>query len=547
MPNRKRIALPICLSFSMASMAHALADSPLLAQHPAWDISGLYCFRSYEAGRGDFATIILNVHPGQTTAAAPGYFPFDTNALYEIYIDRDGDAVEDTTLRFQFERTIRNDALVAVGNEIVETPFAAEPTISAGNDSFAYVRESYTIIAVDGDRDDGFLDFVDNVSTQTPTLSFAAPIPDLGENRIPDYEAYANSRIFNMSLPGSTENGRVFVGQRRESLAANWGELFDRTSSTGITGADDVNANTLADLNVNTIALEVPIDWLLGDSLDFVVGVWAAVRVPDGLGGYEQVSRIGSPLFNELFIGISQKDFYNTTEPMGDATLSFGNDRADLLQSIRYPAWPALLAQTFAADGLIAPSTPRFDLEDILLLGDLIEPNPGEATADILRLNVLYSERDVASQDPLGFIAGDIAGFPNGRRPGDDIVDILLNLANGSELDNTAAPSNNLLLTDGVAVDATHFASTFPYLNAPKRPSPHDGSFNIILESTANLAEPFSIDPPEAVAKDGSGTITQSQGGADNLFYKAHIDRPGVGLKIEDADGQNVTLRVVAE
>jgi hypothetical protein len=550
MAYRKRIAPLICLAISTATLARGIADAPALAQNPARDLCGLYFFRSYETGRENFATIILNFHPAQTSAAAPGYFPIDTAAYYEIYIDRNGDAVEDTTLRFQFSRSVRNDALILVGNSIVEIPFAAEPTISESDDSFAFVKENYSIIAIDGDRDDGFPAFVFNASTPTPTTGFSVPLPDPGQNRIPDYASYAESRIFDISLPGTATLGRVFAGQRREPLAANWGELFDRSASTGITGPGATNANTFARMNVTSIALELPIDWLLGDSLDNVVGVWAAVRVPDGQNDFQQVARIGNPLFNELFIGISQKDFFNTVEPADDATLAFIIDdetSISLLDSIRNPAWPELLAQAFAADGLIAPNTPRNDLDNILLRGTSILSNPGEAAADILRCNLLLPERPAASQDPLGFIAGDVGGFPNGRRPGDDVVDILLNLANGVELDQADAPSNHLQLTDGVAINGTFFADTFPYLNAPFRPSPHDGSVNVIVESTDQLSAPFAIDPPETVAEDGSGILIQTQGDTPKHFYRARIDRPGTQLGIEQVDDHSTTLRIRSE
>jgi len=175
---------------------------------------------------------------------------------------------------------------------------------------------------------------------------------------------------------------------------------------------------------------------------------------------YAQVSRLASPLVNEVVIGLPDKDRFNASQPRNDA---------QFLTYVTYPTLPALLELLF---NVPAPTLfPRADLVAAFLTGvDGI--NRTATAAEMLRLNTSFVARPAAQQSNLGVLGGDTAGFPNGRRPGDDVVDIELRVAMGALLDATVAPAGNLPLTDGAFVDASFFDTAFPYLRTPLPGSP---------------------------------------------------------------------------
>jgi hypothetical protein len=346
-----------------------------------------------------------------------------------------------------------------------------------------------------------------------------------------NYDAYANQHIYgDVAVPGcATAGTRVFVGQRRESFAVNLGAIFDLINApldaTGLLhpqgGSADLYAagtRAVALKNVTTIAIEVPIACIKGAG--DVVGGWASASVrqarvinpqatyerPSREGGaWAQVSRLGMPLVNEVVIGLKDKDRFNSSEPKDDAQYA---------DYVTHPSLPAIVEAVFGSANAPAPTVfPRADLVTVFLDGiPGVNKFPGAPKlAEMLRLNVALPAIPVAQQfrgnvggggagrglgaagcfvpdantaNPkvLDASAGNIvngttgtcdpAGFPNGRRPGDDVVDIALRVVMGYLLtsgSNPAAPAGDAPLGDGLAQVPTagQFAATFPYLYFP--------------------------------------------------------------------------------
>ena len=196
-----------------------------------------------------------------------------------------------------------------------------------------------------------------------------------------------------------------------------------------------------------------------------VIGVWSTASRPvitTRGGGQEkhssalvQVSRLGQPLVNEVVIPRSTKDAFNALEPTGDgAALNFVTD----------PEVPKLLAALF---GIQSPPAPRNDLVTIFLTGipGLNQP-PNVRPAEMLRLNVAVPP--ATNPDRMGVLGGDIAGFPNGRRVGDDVFDIVLQAAAGATPLTPAfnrQPNNRL--GDDVNRNDVAYLPQFPYLGIP--------------------------------------------------------------------------------
>ena len=239
-------------------------------------------------------------------------------------------------------------------------------------------------------------------------------------------------------------------------------------------------------VNITSIALEIPISYLTQGS-ETVIGAWTTaskrrnrVLLSEGkpvgnpfgdssegttsfdnpdveFGRWHQVSRLGNPLVNEVVIGLPDKNKFNFSEPMNDG---------DFATYVTNPVFPELIEILF---GVTAPNSfPRNDLIQVFLTGIPGLNQPANATAsEMLRLNTATPVTARADQNPLGVLAGDNAGFPNGRRPGDDVIDAALRVVMGVLLDETVAPSGQAAYTDGAYIDARLFGGGFPYLNHP--------------------------------------------------------------------------------
>ena len=412
------------------------------------DGTDFYMFRSYEAGRSGFVTLIANYQPLQDPYGGPNYFFMDPHALYEIHIDNNGDGVEDLTFQFRFTDK-RQGLAVKAGDKSIPVPLTNIGPVTTTDMSAQNVVESYTLTLMRGDRRHGHAQPIVDASNGSAT--FAKPLDNIGAKSIPNYADYANSFIHTITIPGCNTPGKVFVGQRMDGFVVNLGETFDlvnikypveELAPPGV-NARNVEPNTLADKNVTSLALEIPIGCLTAGS-DPVIGGWTTASLrqarvlnsepesdrseagvgahanPTGAelegGAWVQVSRLGAPLVNEVVIGLPDKDRFNHSQPKNDGQF------ADYVTN---PSLPVLLQALFGAAGVKAPNVyPRADLVQVFLTGvpGLNQPAHVKA-AEMLRLNTGTLVTPIAAQKDLGVLAGDAAGFPNGRRPIDDVVD----------------------------------------------------------------------------------------------------------------------------
>jgi hypothetical protein len=461
-------ALMIFNLASLPTLASSHAEAPLISMDRFADNTDTYAFRSIEPGRQGFVTLIANYIPLQDPSAGPQYFRFGDTVLYEIKIDNTGDGLEDISYQFQFTTQIVN------GNTVLGmTTVNQDGVISSLNDVDYNMQQSYTITRADRQR---------GRRGQVIAAGLKMPPSNIGPRVTPNYETnLGQPAVYN--LPGG---GKVYAGQRDDGFFADVGGVFDNLnlSSVGANGGRD----TLKGYNVNTISIEVPIQDLTRTravpasptAADAVIGVWATascrvmqVIQPEGTrnaqGGYVQVSRLGNPLVNEVVIPLRLKDPFNSLSPVNDAVAA---------PFVLDPELARLLAATF---NINVPSPPRNDLVQIFATGIPVNavtgPNYTTFLSDgqpheYIRLNVAIPPTPFAGINRLGLLGGDIAGFPNGRRVQDDVVDIALRaVAGGTPFTPATNVAPNNSLGDGVPGNDLPFLERFPY-QAP----PHQGN-----------------------------------------------------------------------
>lgn len=477
-----------------AALASSHREAPFLTQSPKVDGTDFYMFRSYEAGRANFVTLIADYVPLQDAYGGPNYFAMDPNALYEIHIDNNGDAKEDLTFQFRFNNT-NKDTKLNIGGKQVSIPLVINGGAIAGpNAAGANVRETYTINVVRGDRRTGTKAAVTNAGDGAAT--FDKPLDNIGNKSIPNYASYAAAHVYNVNIPGCSTPARVFVGQRKDPFAVNLGETFDLVNIKApatefAANAERAARDDLADKNVTAIELEVAASCLTASTgADPVIGGWTTASVRQGRllnptpnsstpskegGAWTQVSRLGMPLVNEVVIGLKDKDTFNASKPGGDAQFA---------TYVTNPTLPALIEILYGSAGAKAPTNfPRNDLVAAFLTGVKGLNQPATVTAsEMLRLNTSTPATAMGKQNRLGVIGGDNAGFPNGRRPGDDVVDIALRVVMGKLCTLNLgcapadAPAGGLHFTDGAYLDDSYFGASFPYLKTPIAGSPQSAS-----------------------------------------------------------------------
>jgi len=450
----KTVLAAACLALLPAGtvLASSHREAPNITRVPKVDGTDFYMFRSYEALRAPYTTMIANYSPLQDAYGGPNFFALDPRAAYDIHVDNDGDALPDLTFRFRFRNFYRN-ITVPVGGMDVAVPLANVAPFSKSSSANLNLLEAYTVDVIRGDGS-----VVHALNGQSGNRFFIKPHDNIGMKSIPDYAAYAGQYVTPIQWGHCT--GRVFVGQRREGFAVNLGEVFDLVNTNPV-GPPDGERNIIDDKNVTSIALELPTACLRRSADQPVIGGWTTASLPLN-DTFVQVSRLGAPLVNEVVIGLPDKDRFNASQP--------GND-AQFARYVTHPTLPILLQALF---GVTAPTLyPRTDLVAAFLTGvpGLNQP-PSVKPSEMLRLNTSIMPVGAAAQSNLGVLAGDNAGFPNGRRPGDDVVDIELRVAMGVLLPDADAPSRSLPYTDGATIHATDFSRSFPYLLTPLPGSP---------------------------------------------------------------------------
>ncbi len=512
-------------------LASSHREAPMITGIPKLDGADFYLFNSYEAGRSNFVTFVADYLPLQDAYGGPNYFTLETNGVYEISIDNNGDAKEDITFQFQFYQTSRNISLAIgpIGNQVTNAiPLVAGGQIFAGNNASLNVLETYTVKMITGNRRTGLVQYITNAADGTTI--FTKPVDNIGNKTLPDYNSYANSYIYNINIPGCPIPGRLFVGQRKDPFVVNLGETFDLINLSNPLGPVDGTKDSLADKNVTSLILELPKSCLTNGSP--VIAGWTTASQYQS-NNLVQVSRLGQPLVNEVVIGLKDKDTFNSSQPKDDA--QFAN-------YVTNPTLPALIQLLFGSAGVVAPTNfPRSDLVEVFLTG-IPGLNQTTAVAEMLRLNTSTPTLPAIMQNNLGVIAGDVAGFPNGRRPGDDVVDIALRVMMGKLLSTNDAPSGQLPFTDGALVTANMFQQVFPYIKPPLAGSPNDLSVNVTMQQSGNVNGPYA----DTASKYNGGTAqlsTLTTGGSAG-FYRVKADLPGVILGTPTVTSSNVLMSI---
>ena len=502
-----RLGALAAIPLAMAALADdALASShreaPFITTAPKVDATDFYMFRSYEPGRSGFVTLIANYQPLQDAYGGPNYFSMDPNALYEIHIDNNGDAREDLSFQFRFKNALANNGdgvSLMIGGKAVGIPLVQAGQVTGPKDANLQLAETFTLHVARGDRRRGAVQAVTNAANGSKV--FDKPVDNIGIKTIPDYAGYAAQHIYTVNVPGCGMPGKVFVGQRQDPFAVNLGTIFDLVNAPVdvITNPALIGAapNTIGNKNVTTLSLELHKSCLTNG--DDIIGGWTTASLRQGRllngspasghqtsekvgGAWTQVSRLGMPLVNEVVIGLKDKDKFNASKPADDG---------QFIDYVTNPTLPALLEIALNLPGIAPTNFPRNDLVTTFLTGIAGLNQPKNVVgSEVLRLNTAIEPVAFAQQNRLGVVGNilaggtDNAGFPNGRRPKDDVVDISLvavmgglcmangdtdALGFGADCRPSAVPlgATAFALHDAVDQAVVPLLTGFPYLNTP--------------------------------------------------------------------------------
>ncbi|HLM61132.1 MAG TPA: DUF4331 domain-containing protein, partial [Pyrinomonadaceae bacterium] len=340
----------LCLSLSgLNTFASSHREAPLTSLDPYADNTDVYAFRSSEAGRAGFVTLIANFIPFQHPSGGPQFYRFDDTVLYEIKIDNTGDGVQDITYQFTFQTNILNRNTVLGMNTV-----NVDGRILSLTDLDYNMPQTYTVRRIDSSTGSG---------GQVLASGLRMPPSNIGPRVTPDYETnLAQPAIY----PIGTGGGRVFVGQRDEGFFLDLG-VFDAIGYRSVAPTGGVD--TLRTFNVNTIAIEVPIQNLTRNGTAptnptdpaAVIGVWSTASrgsirtlspngTPSQTGTFVQVSRLGNPLVNEVVIPLGLKDAFNSLSPQVDGTIP------QVVSAITDPEFPKIIRLAVGAYGVFGPN-----------------------------------------------------------------------------------------------------------------------------------------------------------------------------------------------
>lgn len=497
-------ATAVALSTGGGASSHR--DAPLIAQDPVADNTDVYAFVAPDAP--NHVTLISNFIPLQEPASGPNFFNFGEDVLYEINVDNDGDASAELRYQFRFATTVKD------GN----TPLYNEGpiTFSGGQYNNLNVQQSYTVTEVRN-----------GVSTVLAS-NVLVPPANVGPRSTPNYAALAAAAVKTIDLPEGQM--RVFAGPRDEAFPVDLGSIFDLGALRPLNGAHLIplaagaGVNATTGYNVHSIAIQVPKGRIIES--EPVIGVHStasrrqtttrsASGAPVSSGDWVQISRLGMPLVNEVVVPLAAKDTFNGT-PLSSGDSAFlpivQNPRLGQLLPVLYPG-------AFAG---CYPTAPRNDLVTIFLTGIPGINQPANVVpSEQLRLNTSTAPTPYLRQNPLGLLAGQADGFPNGRRLIDDVVDIELQaVAGATPVGQCAGKSPNNALGDGVSGNDRPFLATFPYL-----PHPHQGFEHQHDSGNVNV----NVDPMSRVRQ------------LDRL-YRAYFNRQpdAAGLEFWLNDGRTI-------
>jgi hypothetical protein len=415
-------------------------EAPLIANDPLADITDVFFMRSYETERADRVVLMMDVVPGGEPSSGPNYFGFGDDVLYTMHVDNDGDGrAEDVTFEFEF----KTERLRGVPDQLdLPLAYVALPPITAldgaGSEGLG-VRQRYSVTLIKNGRRQKLAD------------NLIAVPSNVGPRTMPNYDALAAQGLY------TVENDvRVFAGQRDDPFYIDLGAVFD-TLNLRSPGTD-----MLSGFNVQTIALEVPIKLLTVDGKGAaetktpVLGFYGStsrhrltvlrgLQGPEASGQWVQVQRLANPLVNEVIIGTEEKDRWNAVDP---------EQERRFLDYYRNPRLATALRAVFGAP---VPATPRDDLVNLLLKYPGQQDGP---LSELLRLDLRVAPRPLAEQKRLTVLDGDASGWPNGRRPIDDVTDVAVRVVGGPSYANAG---------DGVDANekAKPLPAVFPFLSSP--------------------------------------------------------------------------------
>jgi Domain of unknown function (DUF4331) len=387
-------------------------EAPLIAEDPSVDNTDLYAFRSPD--KPDTLTIISNFIPGEDPAAGPNYWTFSPNARYNIYLDRTGDGKADLTYRFRFDR---KNGQFFLGDTV----------------------QRYTVTRIANGR-------------SRTVARGTTPPNNIGPRSTPNYRSLVQKAVHDMA-----GGGLVFAGQRDDAFFGDIGAIFDLLAFRKGTGAEGGGKDFFAGYAVHAIALQLPIAQI--DNRSHAIGIWSTadrqkvtVRGGRARTSWVQVSRMGNPLVNEVVIPTGLKDLWNRLRPDQESRFA------------KYYRQPILAAVMNKLYKLGVQERNRNDLSAVFLTG-VNEPKlnfTGPKLAEMLRINLAIPVTPQAQFSRLGVLGKDLQGWPNGRRLGDDVVDIAERAVAGALIGKNAA------LGDGVDFPDVPRLNTFPYEADPQ-------------------------------------------------------------------------------
>ncbi len=457
----------------LGANASSHREAPNTLALPQYDNTDVYAFVSPDTpGK---VTLIGNWNPLEEPAGGPNFYPFADDARYVFKIDNDGDARADVKYGYVFHDQFRTKNTFLYNTGVVTS--LDDPDLN--------FRQTYVLSRKMPDK-------------PWRVIRHGEVAPSyVGEGSMPNYAALSNSAIESFGPAG--HRSLSFAGQADDSFFLDL-RLFDLLYGGDLS---EVGDDTLAGFNVNTLALQVPKrDLTAGAPKDNpVIGVWSATTKEAANGFYRQVSRLGNPLVNEVVIPLKDKVKFNRSSPRGDARF---------LEYVTDPEVPELIEAIY---GIPAPATPRDDLVAVFLTGIKGLNQPANVRpSEQLRLNVMIPPSD--NPHRLGVIGGDNAGFPNGRRLTDDVLDIELQVLEGELVGN----KNDL--GDAVNVNDKPFRNRFPYVALPTSGSveqPHHASGYTALtggaapDASTSTGAPAALTVPVSLV--GFGLLLLAAGG----------------------------------
>ncbi|MEU6810750.1 DUF4331 domain-containing protein [Streptomyces sp. NPDC046831] len=395
-------------------------EAPLISGTPQYDNTDVYAFVSPD--KPDTTTIVANWIPFEEPAGGPNFYTFADDAQYDLHVDNDGDAQSELVFRYTFSTHRKN------------------------GDTFLYNTGPVTSL------DDPDLNITQTYDIELIRLHHRKPVSrtkladdvpvapsNVGKASMPDYGMLRRHAVHTTAGGAST-----FAGQADDPFFLDL-RVFDLLYGGNLS---EVGRDTLAGYNVNTIALQVPNDLIRESEHQPVVGIWSTTQRRNARGGWTQVSRLGNPLVNEVVNPQKDKDKFNASTPYDDA---------QFLKNVTQPELPKLIEGIYK---IKAPAEPRNDLVDVFLKGvEGLNQPPHVRPAEELRLNT--SVKPNPHPKRLGVLDGDNAGFPNGRRLGDDVIDAALQVVEGE----LVGSKNDL--GDAVDENDKKFETHFPYVAEP--------------------------------------------------------------------------------